>query len=169
MSSKCRSCLDCLEIHQHSNLQCSYFLSVHSFRIPIMYLCYLEALQSHPVCLLASSGLFLAFLLYVLCRCKYSQLRGSHIFFMRWLFHRLTFLISRKVFLMLSLSFQAPASGSLPSPFPSYLFNYCTWVRGYISRMVITRSAILLIVWRSGTTFTFSRSSALDLFLQGGR
>lgn len=32
---------------------------------------------------------------------------------------------------MLSLSGQAPASGSLPNPFPSYLFNYCTWVRGY--------------------------------------
>lgn len=101
--------------------------------------------------------------------CKYSWLRSSHIFFRKWLFHRLTFLISRKIFLMFSLSFQAPVSGSVPSPFPSYLLNYRTWVRGYISRMVITRSAILLIIWRSGTTFTFSRSSALNLFLQGGR
>lgn len=70
---------------------------------------------------------------------------------------------------MLNLSFQAPPSGLLPSPFPLYLFNYGTWVRGYISRMVITRSVILLIVWKSGTTLTFSKSFALNLFLQGGR
>lgn len=71
--------------------------------------------------LLAHSGLLLAFLLSILCRCKYSQLRNSHIFFMRWLFHRLIFLISRKIFMILSTSFQAPASGSLSNLFPSMI------------------------------------------------
>lgn len=49
MSSKCRSNLHCLEIHQHPNLQCSYFLAVQSSKTAVMCLCYLETRDKSTV------------------------------------------------------------------------------------------------------------------------